>query len=130
MRPKPADLTAPHANAHTAGDLFWWLSHGVKNTSMPGFEQSLGEEERWDLINFMRALSSGDRARILAPVIENEPWLVAPDFTYVTNAGEAKTLEIIGATESSCCLARCESNGARLKDSLAPCPNSDPEMSR
>jgi putative copper resistance protein D len=92
LRPKPADLTAPHANTHTAGDLFWWVSHGVKNTSMPGFEQSLSEEERWDLINFMRALSTGDRARSLAPVIENEPWLVAPDFTYVTNAGEAKTL--------------------------------------
>ncbi len=92
LRPKPADLTAPHANAHTAGDLYWWLSYGVKNTSMPGFSQSLGEEERWDLINFMRALSSGDRARSLAPVIENEPWLVAPDFTYVTNSGEARTL--------------------------------------
>ena len=91
LRPKPADLTAPHANTHTAGDLFWWVSHGVKNTSMPGFEQSVSEEERWDLINFMRALSTGDRARSLAPVIENEPWLVAPDFTYVTNA-EAKTL--------------------------------------
>ena len=59
---------------------------------MPGFEQSISEEERWDLINFMRALASGDRARSLAPVIENEPWLVAPDFTYVTNRGEAKTL--------------------------------------
>jgi putative copper resistance protein D len=92
LRPKPADLTAPHANMHTAGDLLWWLSHGVKNTSMPGFSQSLSEEESWDLINFMRALSSGDRARSLAPVIENEPWLVAPDFSYVTNSGEAKTL--------------------------------------
>ncbi len=91
LRPKPADLTAPHVNTHTAGDLLWWLSHGVKNTSMPGFSQSLSEEDRWDLINFLRALSSGDRARSLAPVIENEPWLVAPDFNYVTNGGEAKT---------------------------------------
>jgi putative copper export protein/mono/diheme cytochrome c family protein len=92
LRPKPADLTAPHANAHTAGDLFWWLSHGVKNTAMPGFEQSISEDDRWDLINFMRALASGDRARSLAPVIENEPWLVAPDFSYLTNRDEAKTL--------------------------------------
>ena len=92
LRPKPADLTAPHANAHTAGDLYWWLSYGVKEAAMPGFSQSLTEEERWDLINFMRALSSGDRARALAPVIEPEPWLVAPDFTYATNSGEAKTL--------------------------------------
>ena len=93
LRPKPADLTAPHANVHTAGDLFWWLSYGVKATAMPGFSHSLSEEERWDLINFLRALSSGERARNLAPVIENEPWLVAPDFTYGTNTGETKMLQ-------------------------------------
>lgn len=93
LDPKPADLTAPHANAHTAGDLFWWLSHGVKPSSaMPGFNQSLSEEERWDLINFIRALSSGERARNLAPVIDIEPWLVAPDFAYGTNAGDTKSL--------------------------------------
>ena len=91
FNPKPVDLTAAHANAHTAGDLFWWLSHGVKPSSaMPGFGASLSEEERWDLINFMRALSSGERARNLASVIEDNPWLVAPDFTYGTNAGERK----------------------------------------
>ena len=93
LNPKPADLTAPHANAHTAGDLFWWLSHGVKPSSaMPGYNESLSEEERWDLINFMRALSSGERARNLAPVIDSEPWLVAPDFAYGTNAGDTKML--------------------------------------
>ena len=93
LDPKPVDLTAPHANAHTAGDLFWWLSRGVKPSSaMPGFGASLSEEEHWDLINFMRALSSGERGRNLAPVIEDEPWLVAPDFTYGTNTGDSRTL--------------------------------------
>jgi putative copper resistance protein D len=94
LNPKPPDLTAPHADNHTAGDLFWWLSYGVKPTSaMPGYSQSLSEEERWDLINFMRALSSGEKARALAPVIEDEPWLVAPDFTYGTDSGAMKTLK-------------------------------------
>ncbi len=60
---------------------------------MPGFSQSLSEEERWDLINFMRALSSAERARNLAPVIDENPWLVAPDFAYGTNAGDSKTLK-------------------------------------
>ena len=73
LEPPPPDLTARHANAHTAGDLFWWLSHGVKPTSaMPGFSQSLSQEERWDLINYLRALSSGERAKNLAPVIEDQ----------------------------------------------------------
>jgi len=93
LRPRPVDLTAPHANLHTAGDLYWWISYGVRETSMPGFGQSLSEDERWDLINFMRLLSSGERARNLAPVIENEPSLAAPDFTYGTNTGETKMLK-------------------------------------
>jgi putative copper resistance protein D len=92
LMPKPADLTAPHANAHTAGDLFWWLSYGVKQSAMPGFSESLSEEERWDLINYLRALSNGEKARSLAPVIEEEPWLVAPDFAYETNSRESRTL--------------------------------------
>src|SRR5262249_45730446 len=25
----PADLRAPHTAQHTAGDLFWWISHGI-----------------------------------------------------------------------------------------------------
>src|SRR5262245_3138184 len=94
LNPKPVDLTAPHANTHTAGDLFWWLSHGVKPASaMPGYNGSLSEEERWDLIKFMRALSSGERARSLAPIIEDRSWLVAPDFSYGTNDGQIRTLK-------------------------------------
>jgi len=92
MDPKPADLTAAHANAHTAGDLFWWISYGMKQSAMPGFSEILSEEDRWDLINFLRALSDSERARNLATVIEDEPWLVAPDFGYRTSVGEMKTL--------------------------------------
>jgi putative copper export protein/mono/diheme cytochrome c family protein/peroxiredoxin len=93
LKPKPADLTARHTASHTAGDLYWWLSHGVKDTGMPGFDQSFSEDERWDLINFLRALSTGERARSLAPVTEADGWLVAPDFAYATNRGESKTLK-------------------------------------
>jgi putative copper export protein/mono/diheme cytochrome c family protein/peroxiredoxin len=93
LKPKPADLTARHAASHTAGDLYWWLSHGVKETAMPGFDQSFSEDERWDLINFLRALSTGERARSLAPVTESDAWLVAPDFAYATNRGESRTLK-------------------------------------
>src|SRR5262249_26502493 len=42
----PADLTAPHANDHTAGDMFWWLTHGL-GTVMPGFGASLSDDDRW-----------------------------------------------------------------------------------
>ena len=50
----PADLTAPHTAQHTAGDMFWWLTHGIPAGGMPPFGGALSEEERWDLINFIR----------------------------------------------------------------------------
>ena len=93
LKPKPADLTARHAASHTVGDLYWWLSHGIKETAMPGFKESFSEDERWDLINFLRALSNAERARTLAPVSDTEVWLVAPDFAYGTSRGETKALK-------------------------------------
>lgn len=93
LKPKPADLTARHAASHTAGDLYWWLSHGIKTTAMPGFKESFNEDERWDLINFLRALSNAERARSVAPVSDTDVWLVAPDFTYVTSRGETRMLK-------------------------------------
>ncbi len=92
LNAKPADLTAKHTGDHTAGDLFWWLSQGVKDKPMPGFKQILSEEARWDLINFLRTLSAAEQARPMAPLVE-PAWLVAPDFVYRTLSGENKSLK-------------------------------------
>jgi len=90
----PADLTAPHTALHTAGDLFWWLTHGKPPGVMPGFADRLAEEDRWDLINFLRTLSSGYQARILEPHIARErPWLGAIDFAFTSQRGESSTLK-------------------------------------
>jgi putative copper export protein/mono/diheme cytochrome c family protein len=79
----PADLRAPHTAQHTAGDLFWWISHGIPGSGMPGFGSQLGEEQRWELINFLRALSAGYAARDMGPAVERDRrWLVAPDFQF------------------------------------------------
>jgi len=93
LRPPPADLTARHTADHTAGDIFWWLTHGKPGTTMPGFAMQLSEEDRWDLINFVRALSAAEQARVLGPQLGNNPWLVAPDFTYTTRLGDARALK-------------------------------------
>lgn len=97
FKPRPADLTAKHAADHTAGDLFWWLTHGFVRdgalTPMPGFGASLTDEERWDVINFLRALSAAERARQMSALVEPEPWLVAPDFTYRTSNDEHRSLK-------------------------------------
>ena len=125
LKPKPADLTARHAATHTVGDLYWWLSHGVKNTAMPGYKESLNEDERWDLINFLRALSNAEKARSLAPVSDRDVWLVAPDFAYGTHRGETKTLKdhrgnkivllvLASMPESKARLAQLDEMSARL----------------
>jgi len=93
LHPRPANLTAKHTGHHTVGDLFWWLTYGLKGSAMPGFQDRLTEEERWDLINFVRTLAAAEQARTLGPRLEPEPWLVAPDFSYMTEAGDGQTLK-------------------------------------
>jgi len=90
----PADLTEPHTALHTAGDIFWWLTHGKPPGVMPGFAAVLDEDERWDLINFVRTLSAGYQARILdARVARMRPWLPAVDFAFVDGRDEAGSLK-------------------------------------
>jgi hypothetical protein len=36
---------------------------------MPGFQDRLTEEERWDLINVVRILSAAEQARPLGPTV-------------------------------------------------------------
>ena len=52
----PADLTAEHVDDHTDGDIFWWLTYGMAGTAMPGFEHTLSDTERWQIIRFVRSL--------------------------------------------------------------------------
>ena len=59
----PADLTAAHLWGHSDGELFWWLSHGIEaprgGFAMPGFEPALSEDQRWQLIDYIRARNAG-----------------------------------------------------------------------
>ena len=81
----PANLTEPHTAYHTAGDIYWWLTYGKPPSSMPGFEGILSEDERWDIINYLRTLSAGYEGRIISDkVIKDQPWLASIDFDYVT----------------------------------------------
>jgi putative copper resistance protein D len=90
----PADLTAAHAAQHTAGDMFWWLTHGIPPAGMPPFGAVLSEEERWDLINFIRTLGAGERARQMTALVPpGRPWLAAPDLTIVVGPAPARSLK-------------------------------------
>lgn len=60
---KPADLTMPHLWEHTDGELLWWISHGIDEPEygsvMPGFAATLSVEDRWALIDYIRAHNAG-----------------------------------------------------------------------
>ncbi len=77
-----ADLRSPPASRRHAGELFWLVTHGIAGRGMPGFESRLSEAERWDVINFIRALGAAQVSTGIGRQVEPErPWLVAPDFT-------------------------------------------------
>jgi len=63
LRIQPADLTAPHLWAHTDGEMFWWLTHGIDDPegglAMPGFAGVLSPDDRWALIDYIRAHNAG-----------------------------------------------------------------------
>lgn len=87
------DLRGERVRTHTAGDLFWWISRGVPGHGAHAFEKRLGEEARWDLVNFIRALGEAADARALGAVVEpNRPRLVAPDFSFAVGPTPPRAL--------------------------------------
>lgn len=64
LRIKPADLTMPHLWEHTDGEMFWWLTHGIddpegRGLAMPGFGKTLSTDDRWVVIDYVRAHNAG-----------------------------------------------------------------------
>ncbi len=91
----PADLlTEPHTERHTAGDFFNWLTKGIPDTGMPGFVDRLDEEGRWDVVNYIHAMSRGYQARLMNPkVIPNKPSQGPPNFSYSAHDGSSGILQ-------------------------------------
>jgi putative copper resistance protein D len=89
----PADLRAPHAAQHTAGDLYWWITNGIPARGMPGVGDATDEEQRWSLVNFARALGAAEQARGLGPTVSDERAIVAPDFTFTVGPTPARALK-------------------------------------
>ena len=52
LRPRPADLQQ-HVTQHTEGQLYWWISKGFPGTAMPAWEDSLSEDDRWNVLNYI-----------------------------------------------------------------------------
>jgi putative copper export protein len=76
-------LRAARLERHTAGDLFWLISHGARKSRMPGFRDRLSTDQRWDLVNFLRALEAAEVAQRAGVILEpGRTRVAAPDFTF------------------------------------------------
>ncbi len=90
----PDLLTEPHTTEHTPGDFYNWISYGMANTDMPGYADKLTEEERWDLVNYIHALSRGYQARPLTPeVVLGKAYVKPPVFHFSTLNGNTGILQ-------------------------------------
>jgi len=54
LNPKPADLHAAHVQELSDGALFYTITHGREGTAMVAWETILSEEQRWEVVNFLR----------------------------------------------------------------------------
>src|SRR5438132_781893 len=82
----PADLRAPHTAQHTAGDLFWWISHGIPGSGMPGFGPRLTADQRWDLLNFRWSPKAPRRSW---PPIGSSRWRLTSSSSSIARATSA-----------------------------------------
>jgi len=55
LNPKPADHTSATIQSETDGSLYWKLTEG--RNPMPGYKKIFPEQQRWELINFIRSLA-------------------------------------------------------------------------
>jgi copper transport protein len=58
LNPRPADLTI-HAvpGVHSDGQLYEWITNGFPGSVMPAFKKVLSDDDRWNLVNFIRTFA-------------------------------------------------------------------------
>ena len=55
LKPRPKDFTSEKVQKQTDGAIFWKLTNG--KPPMAAYEKILKEEQRWQLVNYIRNLS-------------------------------------------------------------------------
>jgi len=56
LKPKPANHTSSDVQKQTDGEIYWKISEG--RGPMVGWKLILSEEDRWNLVNFIRTLKA------------------------------------------------------------------------
>ena len=66
--PRPKDFTHAKDLQHkTDGQVFYSITRGIPGTAMPAHEESLGRDERWHLVNFIRSLAPAFKGQAAKP---------------------------------------------------------------
>ncbi|HXB44629.1 MAG TPA: c-type cytochrome [Puia sp.] len=61
LNPRPADHTSAAVQGQTDGAIFWKLTEG--RTPMPGYKKIFSDQQRWELVNFIRTLAKGGKKK-------------------------------------------------------------------
>jgi cytochrome c553 len=90
LNPKPTNFTTEKFQSQTDGTIFWKLSEG--RGMMAAYKNMLTEEERWNLVNYLRSLkSTGKTEKPVKPENKkksppSKPGVEAFPFTTLVNA--------------------------------------------
>lgn len=58
MYPRAADLTSPNVQSYSDQELFWIIKNGIRLSGMPAFGKVESDEHVWDLVFYVRNLST------------------------------------------------------------------------
>jgi len=58
MYPRAADLTSRDVQSYSDQELFWIVKNGIRFSGMPAFGKVETDQHIWDLVNYVRTLSS------------------------------------------------------------------------
>jgi putative copper export protein/mono/diheme cytochrome c family protein/peroxiredoxin len=81
-----------HLLAHSEGELFWDIGHGIAGTPMPAFEAQTTPDQRWAVIQFLRAQAQATGIVAMGSRISPALGVPAPDFTFQIDDGGLETL--------------------------------------
>lgn len=59
LEPKPANFSEAHVQELSDGALFHVITHGREGTAMVAWENIIGEEQRWEVVNYLRTFGGG-----------------------------------------------------------------------
>ena len=73
----PGNLSNSMMWQHTDGELFWKLGEG--KSPMPSFAEALSEEQRWQVVNYIRTLALKPSVQTAAPQTPTAPSPAQPE---------------------------------------------------